>query len=130
MPLMPLGWKAHPYCHLSLTMATKTEESSFDLNQSNNGRSHRKRPFVSLPVSSFARLTGNLLYASRRVSTHIGVDMTRLSTTISLAALLVAFGVSSVRTTAQDEISIETGKLRGTTNADKSVRIFKGVPFA
>lgn len=31
---------------------------------------------------------------------------------------------------AEDVVSVETGKLQGALNADKSVRLFKGVPFA
>lgn len=31
---------------------------------------------------------------------------------------------------AADEVTVENGKLQGTTNADHSVRMFKGIPFA
>jgi para-nitrobenzyl esterase len=31
---------------------------------------------------------------------------------------------------AADDVTVESGKLRGTANSDRSVRIFKGVPFA
>ncbi len=47
------------------------------------------------------------------------------STLVFAAALLCASACL-----AADDVSVESGTLRGTTNADKSVRIFKGVPFA
>jgi para-nitrobenzyl esterase len=40
-------------------------------------------------------------------------------------SMTVAFGASG-----SDEVKIDSGVLAGTTNADHSVRIFKGVPFA
>ncbi len=45
-------------------------------------------------------------------------------------ALFCILAVAAFAACAQNEATIETGKLQGTTSADKSVRIFKGVPFA
>jgi para-nitrobenzyl esterase len=44
-------------------------------------------------------------------------------------SFLFAF-LSAWPSRAEDVVTVETGKLRGALNADKTVRMFKGVPFA
>lgn len=56
--------------------------------------------------------------------------MLRALTSFSIAALLLlAFHSPSLARPA-DEVTVESGKLQGTANADHSVRLFKGIPFA
>jgi para-nitrobenzyl esterase len=50
---------------------------------------------------------------------------TRIATLAVLSALLAAPIAH-----AADEVTVENGKLHGTTNKDHTVRIFKGIPFA
>lgn len=45
-------------------------------------------------------------------------------------ALAFVLAVSAAPARSADEVTVDSGKLQGTTNADKTVRIFKGVPFA
>ena len=51
-----------------------------------------------------------------------------------LSCLTLIFAMAFLSTppthAADDVVTIESGKLQGTTNADRSVRIFKGIPFA
>jgi para-nitrobenzyl esterase len=46
------------------------------------------------------------------------------------AAIILICAVSVLSNAATDQVTIETGKLQGTANADGTVRMFKGVPFA
>lgn len=46
---------------------------------------------------------------------------------IAICSLLAAAAAAAK---SADEVTVSTGHLQGTTNADHSVRIFKGVPFA
>jgi para-nitrobenzyl esterase len=56
--------------------------------------------------------------------------MLRLSAIARVGLIFsLAFVLAAVARSA-DEVTVESGKLQGTTNADHSVRIFKGVPFA
>jgi para-nitrobenzyl esterase len=56
--------------------------------------------------------------------------MPRALTSFSIAALLfLAFHSPSFGHPA-DEVTVESGKLQGTMNADHSVRLFRGIPFA
>jgi para-nitrobenzyl esterase len=45
-----------------------------------------------------------------------------------LAGITLLAGIVTAQ--AADEVTVENGKLQGTTNGDHTVRIFKGVPFA
>jgi para-nitrobenzyl esterase len=59
--------------------------------------------------------------------------MPRVSTivrNISLAIAFTMFSASEARSNADNEVTIASGKLRGTLNADGSVRMFKSIPFA
>jgi para-nitrobenzyl esterase len=47
-----------------------------------------------------------------------------VASSVLISASFVAAG------TSQDQVTVESGTLAGTTNADHSVRMFKGVPFA
>src|SRR6185312_10005527 len=46
------------------------------------------------------------------------------------AAIMLICAVSTVSNAATDQVTVYTGKLQGTINADGSVRMFKDVPFA
>jgi para-nitrobenzyl esterase len=46
------------------------------------------------------------------------------------AALPLVFVLSVNAAPAADEVTVENGKLQGTSNSDHTVRIFKGIPFA
>src|SRR5271165_3500137 len=57
--------------------------------------------------------------------------MPRLAPVIRIVEVILLTGVFSAMASANtDVVKIETGQLQGTSNADQSVRIFKGVPFA
>lgn len=58
--------------------------------------------------------------------------MSRALSLVSLLPLGLAMIFLSTPPThaADDVVTVESGKLQGTTNADHSVRIFKGIPFA
>jgi len=43
---------------------------------------------------------------------------------------MLAVVLSACVANAADEVTIETGKLQGTSNSDHTVRLFKGIPFA
>jgi len=45
-------------------------------------------------------------------------------------AIMLAVVLSACVANAADEVTIETGKLQGTSNSDHTVRLFKGIPFA
>lgn len=47
-----------------------------------------------------------------------------------LGFLLLSYAVPASPQAAKDQVTVESGILEGTSNADQSVRIFKGVPFA
>ena len=50
---------------------------------------------------------------------------------LTLAALLLGFGVTpTLFAQAADQVTIETGVVAGSSNADNSVRLFKNIPFA
>jgi para-nitrobenzyl esterase len=49
---------------------------------------------------------------------------------LRVVTLSLLLGISFAPSGAADEVTVESGKLRGTTNADRSVRMFKSVPFA
>ena len=46
------------------------------------------------------------------------------------AAIMLICALSILSNAATDQVTVSTGKLQGITNADGSVRMFKGVPFA
>jgi para-nitrobenzyl esterase len=52
-----------------------------------------------------------------------------LASSISLALTLSSFGPLPA-SAAEDIVTVESGKLQGALNADHSVRLFKGIPFA
>ena len=59
--------------------------------------------------------------------------MPSLATTARNAALILTFtvfGSATARPADKNEVTVSTGKLKGATNANNSVRMFKGVPFA
>ena len=57
--------------------------------------------------------------------------MSRFLTVVQMMALILLIGVLSAwAARPADEVTVEKGKLQGTTNEDHSVRIFKGIPFA
>jgi len=59
--------------------------------------------------------------------------MSRFLFLLQIAATTLAFATVSsqqVRGADDNQVTVSSGKLQGTINADKSVRIFKGVPFA
>lgn len=57
--------------------------------------------------------------------------MTRFSIALQMAGLIMLIGgISASTASAADEVTVENGKLQGTANADRSVRMFKGIPFA
>ena len=56
--------------------------------------------------------------------------MLRLTLLRNASIILVLLAVYAIAARSADEVAVESGKLQGTTNADHSVRIFKGVPFA
>jgi para-nitrobenzyl esterase len=57
--------------------------------------------------------------------------MPRFAAVIQLAGMILLAGVLfSGAAGPADEVTIETGKVQGTTNQDHSVRMFKGIPFA
>jgi para-nitrobenzyl esterase len=57
--------------------------------------------------------------------------MTRFSIALQMAGLfLLIGGLFAGAASAADEVTVENGKLQGTTNEDHSVRMFKGIPFA
>src|SRR5260221_6715496 len=49
---------------------------------------------------------------------------------LKTAATALILLTASAATFAQEKVKVESGFLLGTTNADRSVRIFKGIPFA
>lgn len=53
-----------------------------------------------------------------------------LSPRLYHASLLVSLFVLTVIAMATDEVKVETGTLAGAMNADHTVRMFKGIPFA
>ena len=57
--------------------------------------------------------------------------MSRFLTLVQMAALILPLGLLCPGgASSADEVTVENGKLRGATNADHSVRMFKGIPFA
>src|SRR5215467_12323360 len=46
------------------------------------------------------------------------------------AAIPLALVLSANAAPAADQVTVENGKLQGTSNSDGAVRIFKGIPFA
>ncbi len=57
--------------------------------------------------------------------------MSRLLTIVQMTALILLIGVLSAwAASPADEVTVENGKLQGTTNEDHTVRMFKGIPFA
>lgn len=57
--------------------------------------------------------------------------MSRFLTVVQITVLILFIGVLSAwAASPADEVTIENGKLQGTTNEDHSVRMFKGIPFA
>lgn len=57
--------------------------------------------------------------------------MSRFLTIFQVAGLILLVGVLCAGTASHaDEVTVENGKLQGTTNEDHSVRMFKGIPFA
>jgi para-nitrobenzyl esterase len=57
--------------------------------------------------------------------------MSRFVAAMRMAGIILVAGVLLADAAARkDQATIESGSLQGTTNADRSVRIFKGVPFA
>lgn len=44
--------------------------------------------------------------------------------------VLLAAAMSASAAAGPDQVTVANGKLQGTTNSDKTVRIFKGIPFA
>lgn len=49
---------------------------------------------------------------------------------VRLAVIVLLAIAATTASAATDQVTVESGKLQGTTNAEGSVRIFKGVPFA
>jgi para-nitrobenzyl esterase len=57
--------------------------------------------------------------------------MSRFSIALQMAGLIMLIGgLSASAASAADEVTVENGKLQGTANEDRSVRMFKGIPFA
>src|SRR5271157_3249271 len=57
--------------------------------------------------------------------------MSRFLTVVQMTAfILLAGALSAWAANPADEVTVENGKLQGTTNEDHSVRMFKGIPFA
>jgi len=57
--------------------------------------------------------------------------MSRFLTVVQMTAFILLIGVFSAWAASPvDEVTVENGKLQGTTNEDHSVRMFKGIPFA
>ena len=57
--------------------------------------------------------------------------MSRFLTVVQMMALFLLVGVLSASAASPtDEVTVENGKLQGTSNEDHSVRMFKGIPFA
>jgi para-nitrobenzyl esterase len=57
--------------------------------------------------------------------------MSRFSIVVQMVGLLLMIGaLSAGAASSADEVTVESGKLRGTANEDHSVRMFKGIPFA
>ena len=56
--------------------------------------------------------------------------MSQLAFSKSSTILLILLAICAAGTFAQEKVKVESGLLIGTTNADHSVLIFKGVPFA
>src|SRR5258708_32178919 len=52
------------------------------------------------------------------------------SSFLKAAAPALILLAASAATFAQEKVKVESGLLLGTSNADQSVRIFKGIPFA
>jgi para-nitrobenzyl esterase len=49
---------------------------------------------------------------------------------VRFSVVMILAITTTAANAAMDQVTVETGKLQGTTNADGSVRMFKGVPFA
>jgi len=57
--------------------------------------------------------------------------MPRFAAVVAVAGLILLAGALFLKAASNpDEVTIESGKIQGTTNQDHSVRIFKGIPFA
>jgi para-nitrobenzyl esterase len=57
--------------------------------------------------------------------------ISKFTTAITMAALaFAASGQPAAAAAGGDAVRVESGKLQGTLNADQSVRMFKGIPFA
>ncbi|MGO8670653.1 MAG: carboxylesterase/lipase family protein [Capsulimonadaceae bacterium] len=56
--------------------------------------------------------------------------MTYLTTVVLIAAVVLLTNAVLPGAAAVDVVAVESGQLQGVTNADQTVRIFKGVPFA
>ena len=57
--------------------------------------------------------------------------MSRLIFLVGMAGMILALSAHFAGAAdTPDEVTVEQGKLQGTTNADHSVRLFKGIPFA
>jgi len=56
--------------------------------------------------------------------------MSRFIFSKNTAFVLILLAICAAAAFAQEKIKVESGVLLGTTNADQSVRIFKGIPFA
>jgi para-nitrobenzyl esterase len=49
---------------------------------------------------------------------------------VRFSVIMILAIAATMAFSATDQVTVESGKLQGTTNADGSVRMFKGVPFA
>lgn len=57
--------------------------------------------------------------------------MPRFAAVIAVAGLILLAGALFTKAAGNpDDVTIESGKIQGTTNHDHSVRMFKGIPFA
>jgi len=57
--------------------------------------------------------------------------MSRFLTIVQITVAILLLGVLSAGAAGPaDEVSVENGKLQGTTNEDHTVRMFRGIPFA
>jgi para-nitrobenzyl esterase len=58
-----------------------------------------------------------------------GFDMP-FARVVRFSVIMILAIAATMAFSATDQVTVESGKLQGTTNADGSVRMFKGVPFA
>src|SRR5260221_1818952 len=81
-------------------------------------------------VYTVRRFCGNL-YAKPRPQVRVptGETMSQASFLKTAATALILLAASPA-TLAQEKVKVESGLLLGTTNTDRSVRIFKAIPFA